>query len=297
MPLGRGWLTAGARVDHWTLSGDSLASPWLDGVWPLTRSLDLRIGTGIYRQEPTLLETRGSRRNPDLQPERAPQVDASIEGRLGARLKWTVGGYDREDRNLVRLPEGEVRLVSGVLARPSISSRYQNALSGHSRGLDVFLQRNTLNGLSGWVAYSLSYTKYRDRQSGETFWGDWDQRHTVNAYAACRFNDRYSASTKFRYGSNFPAAGYWEQHGTQYFLGGMRNEVRVPPYSRLDMRVNRTFTWAEKRLTLFVEVLNVLNRPNVRQASVGLDTRTFEAFGLFDTMLPRIPSAGFLLEF
>jgi len=119
----------------------------------------------------------------------------------------------------------------------------------------------------------------------------------VNAYAAYRFNDRYSASAKLRYGSNFPAAGYWEQRGTHYFLSVMRNELRVPPYSRLDMRVNRTFTWAAKRLTLFVEVLNVLNRGNVRQASVGIDTQTFEAFGLFDRMFPRIPSAGCLLEF
>ena len=167
----------------------------------------------------------------------------------------------------------------------------------YSRGIDLFAQRTTLNGLSGWLAYSLSYTKYHDRASGETFWGDWDQRHTVNAYAAYRFNDRYSASTRFRYGSNFPAVGYWQENGAQFFLGEARNALRVPPYSRLDMRVNRTFTWSEKRLTLFVEFLNVYNRANFRQASVGIDTRSFEVFGLFDKMFPRIPSAGFLLEF
>ena len=63
------------------------------------------------------------------------------------------------------------------------------------------------------------------------------------------------------------------------------------------MRVNRTFTWSEKRLTLYVEVINVYDRNNVRYASAGINSRTFEAFGLFDNMFPRIPSLGFLLEF
>ena len=85
--------------------------------------------------------------------------------------------------------------------------------------------------------------------------------------------------------------GYWKARGTQYFLGETRNILRVPPYSRLDMRVNRTFTWQEKRLTLFVEVLNVYNRTNLREASAGINSRTFEAFGLFvngyEKLVPR----------
>jgi hypothetical protein len=82
-----------------------------------------------------------------------------------------------------------------------------------------------------------------------------------------------------------------------YFVGTARNTLRVAPYSRLDLRGNRTFTWSEKRLTLFVEVLNACNRWNLRFASGRINGRTFEASGLFDKMFPGIPSAGFLLEF
>ena len=35
-----------------------------------------------------------------------------------------------------------------------------------------------------------------------------------------------------------------------------RNTLRVPPYARLDVRVNRTFTREQKRLTLFLERLD-----------------------------------------
>ena len=58
------------------------------------------------------------------------------------------------------------------------------------------------------------------------------------------------------------------------FVGSVRNALRVPPYSRLDMRVNRTFAWQEKRLTLYVEVINVYNRRNTRYASAGINGRT-----------------------
>ncbi len=63
------------------------------------------------------------------------------------------------------------------------------------------------------------------------------------------------------------------------------------------MRANRTFAWEQKRLTLYVEVINVYGRNNVRVAAAGINGRTFQAFGLFDDMFPRIPSVGFLLEF
>jgi outer membrane receptor for ferrienterochelin and colicin len=212
-------------------------------------------------------------------------------------MKWQISGYNREDRALIRLPDAEFRVVSGRLFAPSATSRYQNALNGRSRGVDLLLQRRSANGLSGWLAYTFSRTRYRDRLTGESFWGDWDQRHTVNAYGSYRFSANVSASSRFRYGTNFPAPGYWEERNGQDFVSTLRNQLRVKPYSRLDVRANRTFSWEQKRLTLYVELINLYDRRNVRFASAGINGRTFQAVGLFDDMFPRIPSVGFLLEF
>jgi hypothetical protein len=294
---GRAGLTIGGRIDRWGLIAETSASPWIQTVWPISGSVNLRAGAGIHRQIPSVLHVSGLRGTPELGSERAYQLDVSIEGRLGSRTTLQVAGYNREDRDFIGLPDDELRVVGNAIIGPSATTRYRNSLDGYSRGLDLLVQRRSLNGLSGWIAYSLSHTRNRDRESGEIFWGDWDQRHTLNSYAAYRFNDRLSASTRFRYGSNFPAVGYWEQREGQYFVAERRNRLRVPPYSRLDVRGNRTFTWRENRLTLFVEVVNVYQRTNVRQAAAGINARTFQAFGLFDAMFPRYPSVGFLLEF
>ena len=56
--------------------------------------------------------------------------------------------------------------------------------------------------------------------------------------------------------------GYWQQIGGRLFVGERLNEVRVPDYARLDLRVNRVFNYTKRRLTLFAEVMNALNRSN-----------------------------------
>ena len=61
--------------------------------------------------------------------------------------------------------------------------------------------------------------------------------------------------------------------------------------------VNRTFNRPSNRITLFVEVMNVFNRENVRFTPPGVNGRTGQAFGLFESMIPFVPSAGVLVEF
>lgn len=85
--------------------------------------------------------------------------------------------------------------------------------------------------------------------------------------------------------------------GPFHFVSTARNNLRVPVYSRLDVRANRTLSLRATRLTLFAEVLNLYGRDNVRAASARINATTFQAFGLFDSMFPLIPSAGLSVEF
>ena len=161
----------------------------------------------------------------------------------------------------------------------------------------MMLQRLDANGFSGWVSYWYGRNRYRDTVSGERYWGDLDQRHTVNLYGLYRLSPRMSVSGKLRMGSNFPAPGYYTESDGRYYVGETKNDVRLPSFARLDLRLNRTFTWSTRRLTLFAEVINVLNRENVRYHPPSIDVRTLEARRLFESLLPVVPSAGLLFEF
>ena len=75
----------------------------------------------------------------------------------------------------------------------------------------------------------------------------------------------------------------------------MRANAR-PPSTRLDLRADRAITWAGRRVTLFVEVANVLNRRNERNVPYSVGPRA-QLMGVTDSLLPIVPSAGLVIEF
>ena len=132
----------------------------------------------------------------------------------------------------------------------------------------------------------------------ETYATDYDQRHTLNVYSGYRWSGRTSLSARFRYGSNFPVPGYFEPgSGDIYAIGTQKNTVRLADYARLDLRADRTFTYRKRRLTLFVEVINVMNRDNMRAQGASYNLSTREAWALSENVFPLLPSAGVLIEF
>jgi hypothetical protein len=159
------------------------------------------------------------------------------------------------------------------------------------------VERRSPTGLSGWVAYAYGDTRYTDEARGETFPGDFDQRHAVNLLGTYRLTPRTSVGATFRAGSNFPIPGYLNAGGGVLRAGSDRNTARLPAYARLDLRGDHGFDWLGVRLTLFGEALNVLNRTNLGLGSGRIDPATGEATGFTDPLLDRRLSAGVVLEY
>jgi hypothetical protein len=291
-------LAPGVRTDRWGLTGQSTASPWLQSEWRVSPTLRVRASAGRYVQFADFENVLGISGGADLRPERAAQVDAGIEQRFGGAFRWSLTFYDREERDMLRRPGSETHLSGSRVVRGAASARYENRLDGFARGIEVSLQRATTGrGISGWLSYAFARNRYRDRVSSESFWGDSDQRHTVNTYAVYRHSDRASFVAKLRIGSNFPIPGYYAHQDGSYAVTDARNTARLPAYGRLDLRANRSFMLSRRRLTLFAEVINVLNRDNVRFDPPGVNTVTRATTTPFDSMLPIVPSVGILIEF
>jgi hypothetical protein len=304
-------LAPGARVDHsktvesgplrnrlgFDPAPRAFGSPWLQAEWKLSSTLALRGGTGIYRQFPDFEQVIGRLGIPTNQHERAVHYDLGVEHRIGATIRWQVTAYERDERNFLRRRDSETRIQDGRVARGLLIAPFVTRLDGRARGIEVLVERRTPNGLSGWLSYAYGRNRYEDQFTHETFWGDLDQRHTANLYAFYRLSDRTSVTGKVRIGSNFPVPGYYTERDGRYILIDRRNELRLPLYARLDLRANRTFNWSGRRLTLFAEVMNVLNRDNVRISRPRINTATREVRNMFEPMIPIVPSFGVLVEF
>jgi hypothetical protein len=235
----------------------------------------------------------------DPVPETAEAYDASVDQPIGHGIRIQATGFYRTESDVLRRAgENRVDPVTGKRIVESVFPVFSPTLTGTSRGIDLLVMRQSATGFSGWLGYTWAHTRYHDELTGEDFDGDFDQRHTLNIFAQQRLSYRMTVSAKFRVGSNFPLVGYFS--GTTdpdaLKLSTLRNQVRLPVYARLDVRANRTFTFQRSRLTLFVEVMNLLNRDNLRQVD-GSIRSNLDAVGFVDRLLPRVPSAGLLFEF
>ena len=202
--------------------------------------------------------------------------------------------YHRNDRDGFRFRNAEVRIVDNQVVLPT-GPYLVNVLTGDTRGVELVLERRSVNGLNGWLSYAWNKSTLSD--GAESFPSDYDQRHTVNAYVVYRWSGRTSLSARMRYGSNFPIAGYIQDVPDGYALSEQRNGARLPAYSRLDLRADRTFTYRKSRLTLFVEVVNAMNQDNFRANSPFFNITTRRVFEPTEKLFPLLPVAGVLIEF
>jgi len=282
----------GARASRDGRSGDAWVSPWLLTEYTRGR-VTLRASAGASHQRPSL-DVAAAAVEP-LRLESARQADISVAVRLSGSSHLQVTPFVRRERDILR-PVGEDRAVNGLRVAGTVFPAVASRLDGRSRGIDLLLQRRATRGLTGWIAYTWAHTTHDDKVSGERFDGDNDQRHTINVFLLQRLSYRSAASAKLRLGSNVPLTGYFTGTTDALKLSETRNQVRLPWYVRLDLRANRTFTFARRRLTLFAEVVNVLGRRNLGQAD-GVSRTSLDAVFFTEKLIPRVPSAGFLIEF
>ena len=311
-PSQRVTVTPGARADYWSATDTATASPWASLAVTLTPSTSLHAGAGLYRQFPELEQVQGIwGGGVALRPETARHLDAGLEQRLPLDLSLQATWFARRESDLMwrrgaeprLLPDGTVQLGRG-------DAPWVNALSGDARGVELVLRRDAPAGLSGWIGYAYGRYRQTDRDTGEAFWADYDQRHALSLFGHYRFTNRTAIGVKLRAGSNYPIVGYIGEQPARadapplfgggpalfYALATQRNTLRLPAYRRIDVRIDRTMTWSRRRLTLFAEVANVLDRENMRNVPYGVD-RAGRVYGPLDSLLPIVPSAGVLIEF
>ena len=299
-PTARLSITPGVRFEHWQLFDQSKASPWLLAELEVQSGTRLRFGAGIQHQSATLDQSIFVLPNQQLAPESATSFEVGIEQRIGSALRLNVAAYHRRDADGFRFADAEYKIENNRVIVPT-NPRYINSLTGQTTGAEIVLERRSVNGLNGWLSYAWNDTQLEDParvgHSPESFPSDYDQRHTINTYLAYRWGGKTSLSARMRYGSNFPIQGYVEQDAQGYLLSAQRNGLRLPAYSRLDLRADRTFTYRKSRLTLFMEVVNAMNRDNFRPNSYGINLQTRRVFDPLDSLFPLLPVAGVLIEF
>ena len=293
-------LSPGIRADWSGLTHDSAVSPYVLGEWQAAPKWRLRGGIGRQHQFATLDQKFGGSEaaREDLDPERAWSADAGVAWQPGLVWQIRVDGYYRRESDRLRFE----RIGVSAERRPDHPA-WQPVLDELTRRQRIWWrdhprtaagQRTFRMDLVRRGAHQLAGHAHR----AEQFVSDYDQAQTLNVYAIYLTARQISLSARYRYGSNFPLAGYYNPVSDQVWtLAEQRNQARLPAYRRLDLRADWAFTYRRSRLTLFTEIVNTTARGNYGPDAPTIRLPGGVVTGLTQSLFPFLPSAGVLIEF
>ncbi len=139
-----------------------------------------------------------------------------------------------------------------LLLNPQIETQVKSGRAW-SYGLELYLKKNT-GKTTGWISYTWSKTERQipGINNGETYYASYDRRHNFNLVLLHEFNDRYSLSGNFVYGTGRPIGLPGARFEYDGYVGAIypeRNSLRLKAYHRMDLsftitpRKNKTRKW------------------------------------------------------
>lgn len=254
---------------QWTTNDytdETFVHPRLALDWQFSTPVALIASAGTYNRFPDLGTVMPGVGNPDLLSYKAEHYTLGLKGEFQNDWTWSTEFYRK---NLSRLPLGLDE------SQPDAELFYSNDVEGEAEGVDLFLNRNRSDDWYGWVSLSYALSERTNLRTGETRTYTLDTPVVLNMVANYQFLPQWDAGFRFtaksgeatteiigvRENPNFPG-NYAPVYGEPY-------ADRLPFYARLDFRVSWEFYAFGNPGSLFVDVLNVLNRENI--SSVNLD--------------------------
>lgn len=261
----------GVRLSHYYTHGKHYVNPEprFSARYMLARNLSLKGSYALMNQYVHLLSNTGIGLPTDLWVPATEQVgpQKSQQGALGL-------SKDLPEHNLLLSVEGYYKRMDGIIAYhdgasfmvldfedPNVDNtmKWQDNIAsgkGKSYGAEILLQRKR-GKLSGWVGYTLSWTKHQfdEINFGKEFFARYDRRHDLSLVGIYKLSEQLTLSATWVYGTgqaitlplaNYPAVQHSPSfsHDDSGWIGnfvqtvedyGEKNGFRMKPYHRLDI--------------------------------------------------------------
>jgi hypothetical protein len=266
---------AGLRIDADALAGNHVVPPFgnlpVVGFQRLAFAADPRLSlrlrvhrrvvltaaAGLYHQPPDAADLSPLFGNPTLGLMQAVHATFGLSVDIHEGLSAELVGYYKELDALVS---------RSALPSPPLGQALLQTGSGRSYGGQILVRQKLWRGLSGWLSYTVGRSERQDHPDGPTRLFDLDQTHVLAVVAGYELG-AWSFGARFRYASGFPrtpvVGAYFDARDDLYQpLFGPQNQIRLPDFVQLDLRVDRRFAWPRLALDLYLEILNVTYQRN-----------------------------------
>ncbi len=302
-------LVPGLRVDH-SGHGDRVdVSPRVNMSWGMFDDYPqttIKAAAGVYHQPPSFFDLLlGASDRSDRRSSRALHFSLGLQQDLTRQLEVSVEGFVKQ---LDRLPVGSNKARDVVSGQDAES----NEGAGYVVGGEMMLKYKPDKRFFGWLAYTLSRSARRDAPDLDEYLVSFDQTHVMTVLGSYHLGRGWELGARFRVVSgnlvtpvicnpeaegcdNFSANAIYHAPTGSYipFPAAADNSERLPLFHQLDIRVDKTWTFASWKLGLYLDVTNFYNH----QAAEGVDYQYDFAKREYVTGLPIIPSLGLRGQF
>jgi hypothetical protein len=306
----------GMHYAGYAVEGDYLNSlqPRVSGRYLIDDQLSAKFSYASMMQFIHLLSNTSVGLPTDLWVPATAQVPAQSSQQIAAglthsipnlKLDLSIEGYYKWMDGLIEYKEG-----ASFISRSNWQSQIETNGRGWAYGMEFLVQRK-LGQLSGWVGYTLAWSKrqFAELNKGEIYPYKFDRRHDLSVVLVYDISERLDIGATWVYGSGntitMPVEYYRGPQTTSFFdsyYGGLvehysdRNAYRMPAYHRLDVSLNfkKKTKWGSRVFN--ISVYNLYNHQNpfflyVREN--GNNEREVRQVSLF----PILPSIGYIFKF
>jgi TonB family protein len=256
-------VTPGIRADYSDLIQQGSLDPRLSARLDVTDNTVIKAGIGRFSQPPNEAQSVDPIGNPNLRMTHALHTSAGIEQKFGTSVTGSVEGFAKWiDGMVAGTPDGRAPF-------------FDNSQSGRVFGGELLLRVRPTGRFFGFASYTLMRSERRDDGQGWRLF-DRDQTHVVAATGVYRLGRGWEVGATLRYTSGAPytpvtSSTYDATTDTYQPRLGPTMSARNPPFSRLDLRVQKTWTFSQWRLAVYADVQNSLNSPNREGFSYNYD--------------------------
>jgi TonB family protein len=260
-------LLPSVRADYSSDIKEWIASPRFAARYDIASGYPrttLKGGVGLYNQPPQPYQSVPPFGTPSLKSNRALHTGLGVEQELTRDVEVSVEGFYKRLDNLVDQRPDATSQQAGVT--------YGNNGSGRIYGGELLLRYKPDDKFFGWVAYTISRSERRSNDSEAFHLFEYDQTHILTALGSYRLGRGWELGARWRYVTGSPytpvaSATYDADAGTYAPLNATPFSGRDEAFHRLDVRVDKTWTFKDWKLGAYLDLQNAYFHENAEGRS------------------------------
>ncbi len=278
-------IVLGTRIDYYSGENQWSFDPRLSLSFALADTTRLKAGVGLFSQPPEFQESSPVFGNDNLLPTKTIHVGLGVDHEFVPGFKVGIEGFYKHlyDR-VIGTEFGEAPL-------------FTNGGRGRIYGMELSAKVDPRGRFFGYLSYTLSRSQREDRTEGWSIF-DYDQPHILTVSGTYRLGRGWEVGALFRMTSgnpDTPVIGAIYNKDTDLYtpVYGRLNSIRKPYFHKLDVRIEKLWTFSAWKLALYLDVQNVYNAENSENIVYDFEYRTRQNI----RGLPILPNLGLRGEF